>query len=157
MRSLTAANGRSRRSAHLRALSALLGACLAAGSLAAQAQALELGRLFYTPAERAAMDRSRHTPPTPPRLEKPVVEAAPAERQAPSFETLNGYVSRSSGHSTMWVNGVPQNDHLQLAPNGVRVDDGTKHPIDLRVGDSVERYSGERRDLLKNGNVSVGR
>jgi hypothetical protein len=140
----------------VRSLPALVGACLAAGSLAAQAQALDLGRLFYTPGERAAMDRTRHTPPPPPRVEKPVVAPAPAE-QAPSFETLNGYVSRSSGHSTTWVNGVPQNDRLQLAPSGVRVEAGTKHPIDLRVGESVERYSGERRDVLGNGNVSVGR
>lgn len=74
-------------------LSALL--CLPA------AQGRELGKLFFTPAERAALDRERQRSGMP----------EGAANQAPAFSgnlTLDGYVRRSGGRSTVWINGQPQ-------------------------------------------------
>lgn len=55
--------------------------------------AQELGRLFFSPAERDALDARRS--------EKPA--SAPAAAQAPV--RIDGYVLRSGGPSTVWVNG----------------------------------------------------
>lgn len=66
------------------------------GGLAAAAWAADpLGRLFFTPDEREALERQRARPP---------VEAAPS----PSGLTVNGLVQRSDGKAVVWVNGVPR-------------------------------------------------
>ncbi len=74
--------------------------------------ALELGRLFLTPAERETLDRLRHARPiTPPPLEA----SAPAETldelagepPVPDVPlTVDGFIARSSGASTVWINGA---------------------------------------------------
>lgn len=62
------------------------------------------GRLFYTPAERAQLEAGRNRP-TP----------APADSPAPTPDTLyNGYVQRSDGRATQWINGEPR--QLQQLP-----------------------------------------
>ena len=74
------------------------------------APAAELGRLFLTPAERAELDRLRHvtsvpTMPTAPSTSTSVSE--PAVPPPPSIAvTVNGYVARSAGAPTMWINGA---------------------------------------------------
>lgn len=65
------------------------------------AQAQELGKLFFTPAERAALDHERQRSGMPEN----------ANGGAPAFPgnlTLDGYVRRSGGRSTVWINGQPQ-------------------------------------------------
>ncbi|HUW28014.1 MAG TPA: hypothetical protein VMV97_05330 [Sulfuriferula sp.] len=61
------------------------------------------GRLFYTPAQRAQIEaaRNRGTP-------------APADVPSAQDTTYNGYVVRSDGSATLWVNGQPR--QLQRAP-----------------------------------------
>ncbi|MES1997861.1 MAG: hypothetical protein V4446_00965 [Pseudomonadota bacterium] len=62
------------------------------------------GRLFYTPAERVQLEAGRDRP-TP----------APADSPAPTPDTLyNGYVQRSDGRATQWINGEPR--QLQQLP-----------------------------------------
>lgn len=61
------------------------------------AQAGDLGRLFFTPEERAAMERERLT------THIPISRADGA-----GAVTFNGYVKRSSGESTIWLNGIAQ-------------------------------------------------
>jgi hypothetical protein len=80
-------------------------ACLLLGA-AASAQA-QIGRLFTTPDERRQLDISRGlvAPPPPP----PVAEAPPA----PQPLTVNGFVRRSSGKSTVWVNNEAQDGTRQ--------------------------------------------
>lgn len=71
----------------------LLSACLDG------ARAEPLGRLFHPAAERNALDALRKEKSKPP---KPVPPGPSTEPQA---HRLDGYVLRSNGRSTLWVNG----------------------------------------------------
>ena len=56
------------------------------------------GRLFYTPAQRLQLEAGRNRATT-----------TPANSPAPTPDTLyNGYVQRSDGTLTQWINGEPQ-------------------------------------------------
>ena len=82
---------------------------LLVGGAAASAAEVELGTLFFSPAERSAMDRLRRG--------EPVTSAAPGGA------TINGYVKKSDGKSTVWVSGraypVNPNSSEQLRPSDV--------------------------------------
>lgn len=124
---------------------------------AQQATAQELGRLFFTPEQREALDARRRA-----RLpDRPnVVVASPTTR-------IDGYVKRSEGKSTVWVDGEALPDGMQ--PEGLRLrrgddpsrvtvilgEDGRR--IDLRVGQTVDRASGEVKDVIGDGEVRLGR
>lgn len=69
---------------------ALVLACAAAG-----AGAVELGTLFTSPEERARLDRLRRGEPIDPA----------AARVGP--RQVTGFVKRSDGRSTVWIDGVP--------------------------------------------------
>lgn len=134
------------------ALAALL-LLLAAPPAAAQA----LGRLFYTPEQRDALDARRKA-----RLpDKPAaVEPSPTTR-------LDGYVRRSSGRSTVWVDGEAMTENVQ--PEGMQLrrgqdpsrvtvvigEDGRR--IEMRVGQTLDRATGEVKDVIGDGEVGVGR
>lgn len=89
-----------------RRLAALLLATQVAmtGPLAAQ----ELGRLFFTPEQRAALDKARFAP----EKQQPEPRVAEAKQQAPepppppvgAFR-VEGLVVRSAGPNTAWVDG----------------------------------------------------
>src|SRR6195256_4253384 len=66
---------------------------VATGQVAAQEN---LGRLFFTEQQRQDLDRRRQAN---------IRETAVVVE---SSVTVNGQVSRSSGRSTTWLNGVPQ-------------------------------------------------
>lgn len=80
--------------ARLRRALAALGMALAAPATAAAT--LDLGTLFHTPEERARLDRLRRGEPDAPRVE--------ARAGAPS---LTGFVKRSDGRHTVWIDGAP--------------------------------------------------
>jgi len=132
---------------------ALLLALLPAGHAAAQ----ELGRLFFTPEQRAALDARRAA-----RL--PDKPAAAAE--SPTTR-VDGYVKRSSGKSTVWVDGEALPDGLQL--EGLRVQRGNdptrvtvtigedRRRIEMRVGETLDRATGEVRDVIGDGEVRIRR
>jgi hypothetical protein len=63
--------------------------------LSAHAAAAELGTLFHTPDERARLDRLR-------RGETPATAASTASANP----EVTGYVQRSDGRSTVWIDGV---------------------------------------------------
>src|SRR5260221_1345886 len=62
------------------------------------AGALELGTLFTTPEERTRLDRLRRGEPENP---------AAAEGARPSNPTLTGFVKRSDGRNTVWIDRTP--------------------------------------------------
>lgn len=64
---------------------------LSLGLLLAWPSHAEWGRLFYTPAERAALDRG----------------AQPGEAVTPATRRFDGEVRRSSGRILRWVDGQP--------------------------------------------------
>ena len=126
---------------------------------AASAQAQELGRLFFTPEQRTALDARR----------KARVPDRPAA--APVTETpitrVNGAVQRGGGKSTVWVNGemIPEDAQADGArvtprspkPGGVSIPAGEgSQRYDLRVGESLDRSSGEVRDVIGEGEIKVG-
>ena len=129
----------------------------AAGTSSAQAQ--ELGRLFFTPEQRAALDarRKARVPDKPAAV--PVTES-PVTR-------VNGAVQRGGGRSTVWVNGEmiqedAQPDNARVLPRGpkpggvsVPAGEGSRR-YDMRVGESLDRGSGEVRDVIGEGEIKIG-
>lgn len=137
-----------------------LALALAAALLACTpASAQELGRLFFTPEQRAALDARRRA--RVPDKPSPVpIVASPTTR-------LDGYVRRSDGRATVWVNGAALDD---TGPDAPRIDPrrSTDGSGSLSVGDSgararlkpgevLDRGSGEVRDVIGNGEVKIRR
>ncbi len=125
---------------------ALMLLCLAAPAAAA---AEELGRLFFTPQQRQDLDRRRAT--------NRAEEEAPQIKEGPL--TLEGHVQRSSGKTAVWINGVPQYDsHAGRDPARVTVVPNQGEPgVSLKIGQIYERMSGEVRDKLNGGEITVGK
>ena len=118
----------------------------------------ELGRLFLTPEQRAALEARRKAR-LPDKPSTPVIES-PVTR-------IDGYVQRSGGLSTVWVNGeaIPQGtqpEGTRVYPGsdpsrvGVTVGESDKR-FELKVGESLDRGSGEVRGLLDGGTISAHR
>jgi hypothetical protein len=80
------------------------------------AQAAELGTLFTTPEERLRLDRLRRG--------EPEVAQTPAQEHSRT-PTLTGFVKRSDGRNTVWIDGVPmavgrKGTEPLLQPNAVQ-------------------------------------
>lgn len=116
----------------------------------------ELGRLFFTPEERAALDaRRRARVPDKPAA---AVVASPTTK-------LDGYVTRSLGPSTVWVNGEPLPEGSSDAPRvgrsqegrvSVPVGDGGRR-AGLKPGEVIDRGTGEVRDVIGDGEIRIRR
>ena len=124
---------------------------LAAAATSGPAPAQErLGRLFFTPAQRASLDvarsqRARATLAT----EKTEQDAAPV----PQTITYSGVLRRSDGKTTVWINNQPVHDREsagaaaiveQVRPDGsvtLQVPQSGRSVI-LKPGQSVELLSG---------------
>jgi hypothetical protein len=130
---------------------ALLLAAAAAGPAAAQQP---LGRLFFTPEQREALDARR----------KARVPDKPAAIAAPSPTVrLDGFVKRSDGRSTVWVNGESHGESSGEArirsgePRvSVSVGEGGSR-VELKPGEVLDRGNGEVRDVLGEGEIRVRR
>src|SRR6185369_7159578 len=117
---------------------------------ASVACAEELGRLFFTPQQRADMDRRRASN----------SQATAAAVTATDQITVNGQVLRSSGRSTTWINGVPQNDlgrdaGRDAAHVDLRAGEDASTPV--KVGETLDRLKGEKKDPLEGGKIVVRR
>lgn len=119
---------------------------------AAAAEAQELGRLFFTPEQRAALDARRKA-----RLpDNPVsILATPVTR-------VDGFVKRSAGPSTVWINGEWTAEHSPEAPRitepapSVSVSVGeTGGRVRLKPGETLDRGNGEVRDVIGDGEIQV--
>jgi hypothetical protein len=73
-------------------------ATLAIGSSAPPAGAQQIGRLFHSAGERAALDSLRKAKS---QQQKPIAKST-SDAQSAQFD---GYVARSDGKSTLWING----------------------------------------------------
>jgi hypothetical protein len=133
----------------------VLGAALAAAAAPCDAQ--ELGRLFFTPEQRSALDarRKARVPDKP----NAAAVAAPTMR-------LDGYVKRSSGRSTVWVNSEALDESALESPHIPRAgsDDRVSVPvgesrgrIQMRPGETLDRGNGEVRDVLGDGEIKIRR
>ena len=98
----------------------------------------KLGRLFFTPEKRATLERQR---------ELKVVESTPTVTSGTM--TVNGYVKRSNGNNTTWINGVAQNNKDVM--QSVKVMEGRssaevvvipstgEKPVVLKVGETLDK------------------
>jgi hypothetical protein len=111
-----------------------------------------IGRLFSTAAERANLDRLRQQNKLlsdQATATEPVIPAEPAREQF----TLDGFVRRSSGKGTTWINQIPQNEgavsqnirvRQQLSkPPAVSVLLPSGKRLALKVGQTFDAVSGK--------------
>ncbi|MCF8197350.1 MAG: hypothetical protein K9J42_01190 [Sulfuritalea sp.] len=129
---------------------AIVGAALLLPAYAAEAQ--ELGRLFFAPERRAALERQRT---------QNVEEARTLQGTTMS---LDGVVYRSSGKATVWINRQAQTENessrtgvsaqiSRRTPGSAVLTPGEETPTQLKVGETVNRATGERNTRLGEGVV----
>lgn len=115
---------------------------LVAGVLAiTPVHAQEIGRLFFTPEQRETLDarRKARVPDKPAPV--PVV-ISPTTR-------LDGYVRRSDGRATVWVNGASVDDASPRSDGRISVGVGDSNArVPLKPGEVLDRGSGEVTDVL---------
>ena len=125
---------------------------------AGPAGAQPLGRLFFTPEQRDALDARRKA-----RLPDKPAAAAPLRSTR-----VDGYVLRSGGKSTVWVNGEAitegsRADEVRAfvrggAPGRASVSVGeSRQRVELKIGATLDHGSGEARDLIGEGKIRVRR
>lgn len=123
------------------------------------ASADELGRLFFTPAEREALDARRKAG-VP---DKPPVSSAPSS----PVTRLDGYVRRSGGPTTVWVNGTALDDSPRPVVDPRRGHSVPRIPVpvgssgtkvNLKPGEALDRGTGEVTDVIgPDGQIRVQR
>jgi hypothetical protein len=115
---------------------------VATGQVAAQEN---LGRLFFTEQQRQDLDRRRQA-----NIQETAVVVE-------STVTVNGQVSRSSGRSTTWINGVPQERVRKPAdPARVTLPGGEGAPsVSLKIGQTLDKIRGEIRDPAVDGRTTT--
>lgn len=102
----------------------LIGLALTA---AAGGNAEELGRLFFTPEQRAQFEYLQQ-------------QGGQAPGSSPSL-TVNGIVQKRGGGRTIWINGVPRpaGKSDERSPEGLAVTvPGQSQPVRVKVGQKVQ-------------------
>lgn len=100
--------------------------CAAQTSLA---EPTELGRLFYTPAQRAQLEATRAQHPRTAAGTRP--NQAPGDNNAPAPLRFDGQITRSDGQTTRWVDGKAQlgaSGVAGLKPGQIRADGKVYEP-----------------------------
>jgi hypothetical protein len=136
----------------------LLFACLAVAAVSGPVAAADppVGRLFFTPGQRASLDiaRSQRTRDT---LATERTEQLVVEQPIPQTITYGGMVRRSDGQTTVWINdrAVDGGEAAggvtivrRVGPDGavtLEVPQSNRR-VDLKVGQSVEVLSGSVGD-----------
>jgi hypothetical protein len=137
------------RDAHLRTL---ILSCALAAQCAPVPAAEPLGRLFFTPDQRATLDTARSKK-TRVNLETEATVEKPPAPPAPEVVTYGGLVRRSDGKATIWLNNQAINEKDvrsgttlvgRVRPDGsVTVQSPQSgRSVDLKVGQSAELLSG---------------
>lgn len=126
--------------------------CFACLTMAASASAAEIGRLFFTPSERAQLDIAR----TQKKTTAPAAAPAAVEEETPlpQVVTYGGLVRRSDGKSMLWLNDrlLEEKEALtgpalqgKVRPDGavsLRTSQSASS-VEIKVGQSVELLSGK--------------
>lgn len=100
------------------------------------AQAGSLGRLFFTPEQRAQLEQNRTRKATA----NATGDATAEDGYSPSVLTVNGIVQKKGGARTVWINGVAQNagnsDERSPEAQPVAVP-GQSQPVKVKVGQKL--------------------
>ena len=118
---------------------ALLGIAVAAQPSLAPAQSL--GRLFLTPAERAALDSGARAVAGVPNSGAPATQSA----SGPPVVRVDGLMKRSAGRDVVWVNGLPTDVAAGVAggtPPAPRIE-GDRVVVDAQRGAPLRLRPGE--------------
>ena len=112
-----------------------------------------LGRLFYTPQQRAILDNARH--------QKIRVEVETESPTVPENISVNGVIKRSDGQSTVWINNRPLTD--KRAPNGIKIISRdaenasvklqmpqSSRNVNVKVGQNLDATSGRIQESYQN-------
>jgi len=116
----------------------------------------ELGRLFFTPERRVALERQR------------TYNVQEAQTLQGTTMSLDGVVYRSSGKATVWINRQAQNEGESTrtgvsavvspkTPGSALLAPGEEKPAQLKVGEAMNRATGERNTRLGGGIVAPAR
>lgn len=135
-------------------ISGLVG--MAALAPAHAADVPELGRLFFTPERRATLERQR------------TFNVQETQALQGTTMSLDGVVYRSGGKATVWVNRQAQNENEASrtgvnavvspgSPGSALLAPGEEAPARLKVGEAVNRATGERNTRLGSGTVVTPR
>jgi hypothetical protein len=147
-------------------------ACVALGVIVSVAGPVpakaDVGRFFFTPAERAAFEQARRAEQaahagkpveSEPEVISEAIELVPDE-PGPTI-TVDGYVRRSNGQATLWVNGENSYDGdlsaSRIDPGTVQVRGGevsvtpmkSNAPIKLKPGQSFDPNSATITDCYE--------
>jgi len=133
-----------------RMMPGLLSLTLLAPAFAADAP--ELGRLFFTPERRSTLERQR------------TLNVQEAQSLQGTSMSLDGVVYRSSGKATVWVNNQAQTEGESSrtgvtatispgTPGSALLAPGEEAPARLKVGETINRATGERNTRLGGGAV----
>ena len=118
-------------------------------SIANAAAAAELGRMFFTPAQRATLDNARKQ-----NIRAEIGnenEQQPSAAPVPQSVSVNGVIRRSDGKNTIWLNNRVVNEQqpgglnaaIGKGDNRVRLNvPESGRNLDLKVGQTVEIVSG---------------
>jgi hypothetical protein len=133
------------------------------GTSAAQSAEPQLGRLFHTPSERAALDEARRK-----NIRAEAVAAEPAKPRPPRARivTVTGLVQRSDGEAYAWVNGKPvemdgaQRQRMRVAPGqpGVLMSNPEQgRAVEIKVGQRADLRTGRVQETyeLKRGTAQA--
>ena len=112
----------------------------------------ELGRLFFTPERRASLEHQR------------TFNVQETQSLQGTSMSLDGVVYRSSGKATVWVNRQAQTESeasrtgvnaviSPKSPGSATLAPGEEAPAQLKVGEAMNRATGERNTRLGNGSV----
>ena len=117
--------------------------CLAGFAAADDAR---LGRLFLTPNERAALDSARQNNQPPQKIVEP---GGKNNNAVVKPITVQGFVKRSDGKGTVWINGSPiqENSSTGAVAVGPLSADSDQVRITLSAsGQSIRLKAGQRYD-----------
>src|SRR6478735_5420725 len=118
-------------------------------AIANAASAAELGRMFFTPAQRATLDNARKQ-----NIRVEIgneSEQQPAAAPVPQNVSVNGIIRRSDGKNTIWLNNRVVNEQNPSGMNAAIVKSDNRvrlsvpdsgRSVDLKVGQTVEIVSG---------------
>lgn len=119
---------------------------LHAQEAAAPTENSSLGKLFLTPEKRQTLDRQR------------LHNIRTSQDNDGDTLQLNGIVQRSSGRHSAWINQRMQHDSSNGSPVSVTINRNSPAqaglqgsetvPVRLRVGESLNRSTQERKDVV---------
>lgn len=118
------------------------------------AEPATLGRLFFTPERRTSLERQR------------THNVQQAQALQGTTMSLDGVVYRSSGKSTVWINQHAQNENdakrtgvsatlSARNPGRALIAPGEDTPAQLKVGEAVNRATGEKNTRLGGGQLAT--